>query len=262
MKLVILAAGSGTRLQPLTADKPKCMVMVAGKSLAQWQLDAANSLAFDKVVLVKGYQGEKIQLPGITFYENPYYEKTNMVETLFCAIDEFDDDIIISYGDILYEADVLEKIANAKDEFCVAVDTKWRGYWEKRFADPLSDAESLEMDNEGYIRDIGQKVNSISAIQAQYIGLIKFSLTGLKKVISLFKKARTFERETGAYFFCPDRSMENAYMTDFLQMMIRNNFKLRAVPIERKWMEIDTIKDYGLANENCVAQNGLLKILK
>lgn len=82
---------------------------------------------------------------------------------LFCAKDfilkciEEKQDLIISYADIVYFQDCVQKLINAKEELAIVVDKSWRKLWNKRFANPLEDAETLKMTN-GYIIELGKKL--------------------------------------------------------------------------------------------------------
>ena len=60
MKVIILAAGEGSRLRPLTLEKPKCLVELFGKSILKWQLDVFDYFNLDEIVIVKGYMEQKI----------------------------------------------------------------------------------------------------------------------------------------------------------------------------------------------------------
>ena len=101
MKLIVLAAGQGTRLRPYTNDKPKCLVQVQGKSILDYQLEACDRLGIHDQIVIAGYKQEKITRKGLKKIINTRYHQTNMVSSLFCASDFFDDDIFITYGEII-----------------------------------------------------------------------------------------------------------------------------------------------------------------
>ena len=86
MKLLILAAGEGKRLRPLTKDRPKCMVEYKGKLIIEYILEVANEL---EVGIVDGYKKDILEqflsTQNISFFTNENFAKTNMVATLFCA---------------------------------------------------------------------------------------------------------------------------------------------------------------------------------
>ena len=102
MKAIILAAGEGKRLHPLTLNQPKCLVELFGKSILKWQVDVFNHFNITDIAVVKGYMEEKINIPDINYYINKKFRDTNMVETLFTAREIMDDSVIVSYGDIIF----------------------------------------------------------------------------------------------------------------------------------------------------------------
>ena len=60
MKAIILSAGQGKRLLPLTAEIPKCLLPIQGKKLIEWQIDALHRCGIDKITVVTGYRAEKV----------------------------------------------------------------------------------------------------------------------------------------------------------------------------------------------------------
>jgi len=243
MKAIILAAGEGQRLRPLTDNKPKCLVELFGKNLLDWKIELLKKFDISDIIIVTGYKNEKIDLNHIKFYRNNLYQSTNMVETLFCARDEFDDSILVIYGDIIFEAKVLESILKNKDEISVVIDQNWKEYWKIRFNNPLDDAESLMLDKDGFIDSIGQKVNNINEISGQYIGLIKFSKKSIQKILKFYDEMKEKSKK-GINPLNPNLLFEESYMTDFLQSMINFGFKIKAIPVKNGWLELDSINDY------------------
>ena len=101
MKAAILAAGQGTRLKKYTENLPKGMLKFAGKTMIERQIETYQKCGITDIIVVRGFAADKITYPGVRYYENADYENTNMVESLMAARQEFDDDIIVSYSDIL-----------------------------------------------------------------------------------------------------------------------------------------------------------------
>ena len=243
MKAIILAAGEGRRLRPLTDNKPKCMVELFGKNLLDWKVNLLKKYGISDIIVITGYMSEKINLKQVRFYKNNLFETTNMVETLFCAREEFDDSLLIIYGDIIFEEKILEKILKSEDEISVVIDQNWKEYWKIRFNNPLDDAESLSLDKDGFIQNIGQKVNDIDDISGQYIGLIKFSKNSIQKILMFYDKMKE-ESKNGKNPLNENLSFEKSYMTDFLQAMINSGFKIKGIPVKNGWLELDSINDY------------------
>lgn len=236
---IILAAGSGSRLMPYTADRPKSLVGLAGVPLIERQLAVLASRGITDVTIVVGYRNEMLRGYGTRTVENPDWATTNMVETLFHAADYLGPDTIVAYADIIYEGKVLDALLASPHPVSVIVDRGWRSYWEHRFADPLADAESLRLDGQGRIVDIGEKVKDIEEIQAQYIGLMRYQGEG----VALLKDTRA---RLGAVRrpWLDRRPLEKAYMTDLLMEMVLLGHPPHAVAIEHGWLEIDTVSDY------------------
>tara|TARA_B100000029_G_scaffold101340_1_gene91643 strand:- start:199 stop:990 length:792 start_codon:yes stop_codon:yes gene_type:complete len=245
MKVIILAAGEGSRLRPLTLEKPKCLVELFGKSILRWQLDVFDHFNIDEIIIVKGYMEKKIDLSGIKYCTNTNFKTTNMIETLFTAREEMNDSIIVSYGDIIFEKNVLEKLLTDDSDMSVIVDTNWEKYWNERFENPFDDAESLMIDQQGFITSIGQKTQNLTEIQAQYIGLMKFQNDGIKNLKSFYDKSKK-TASTGENPLNPKLNFEKSYMTDLLQAMINDNLKIKAIPIQNSWLELDSYNDFKL----------------
>lgn len=250
MKVIILAAGQGTRLRPLTDNCPKCMVKVNGKSIIERQLETMYvcGIKEDDITIVTGYRNDVLKdyfkNTGLHFIVNEKYETTNMVCSLMCArkIMESEEDILISYGDIIYNTDVLNKILASESDSSVAVDDGWYEYWSARCENPLDDAETLMFDEDDNLTEIGQKTNDLAKIQSQYIGLMRFRREGLKAMLDLSVEAER-RSNVGEKLWRTERNYQKMYMTDLLQGLIDEGNKLRAVHIHRGWFEIDDKED-------------------
>jgi len=243
MKAIILAAGTGSRLKKLTKDRPKCMVDVAGKSLINYQLEVLKSCNIDDINIISGYKYEKIPFKDINLFKNESYASTNMVYTLFCAkeILNLNEDILLSYGDIIYTKELLENLTSKNFEINIAVDTLWKSYWESRMQNPLEDAETLKIDSNNNILEIGQKTNNFNDIQAQYIGLIKIRADIAKKLFNIYQK---LDKKV----FYDGKTFNQMYMTTFVQHLINIGTEVKAIPYERGWVEIDSPSDIDIAN--------------
>ena len=238
MRVIILAAGQGTRLRPLTNNRPKCMVELNGKPLIKYQLDMFKKYNVKDINIVTGYLEEKINFEDVNKFYNPKYENTNMVATLFCANELFDgkDDILISYGDIVFNDNVFKAIESADNKVNVVVDRGWRKYWEARMEDPLRDAETLKIDEKGNIKELGKKPNSYDDIEGQYIGLIKIEKDMAPKIKEYYNQLDKSNLYDG-------KDYENMYMTSFLQMITDNLIPLNPIYINNGWIEVDEPSD-------------------
>ena len=211
MNVFILAAGKGTRLGDISANKPKCLTEIFGKSLINRNLTTFDSLNLN-VFLITGFAAEKLKPLGVQSIHNHNFDDTNMVWSLYQAIQKLENDFIICYGDIVVSPSIVAALLEAPFDIAVASDKSWLEYWTCRFNDPLTDAESFSTNANGDLISVGQKVQSINEICGQYIGLIK--VTGVAR--DQFKKRLQQFCEAGE----TREIAKKAYMTDFLQILI------------------------------------------
>jgi len=240
LKVIILAAGKGKRLRPYTNKIPKCMVELAGNSLLSHQLSSIKkcNISRDDIALVGGYKMEALEEFNLKKFKNNKYSSTNMVSTLFCAREFMNhgENLIISYGDIIYEEKVLRTILDCDSEICVVADKEWERLWRLRMSNPLDDAETFIMNDELLIKELGKKPISLSEIQAQYIGLIKIRGDMVSKFIDTYDQMNKSIDYDG-------QSFDNMYMTSFIQFLINVGWQVKASLIKNGWLEIDTTGD-------------------
>ena len=169
-----------------------------------------------------------IKVLGYQTVHNPVYDETEMVYSLFCARDRFpeDDDLCISYGDIVYDRSVVEALQNCDAPLCVVIDSEWRRLWELRFDDPLSDAETLRIEDDRVV-EIGAEPSGYNEIDGQYIGLIKVRRDYVDEFVDAYDSL--------------DQS--SIHMTRFIQHLIDSGWEVAPVEIDGSWLEVDTLED-------------------
>lgn len=247
MKAIILAAGQGKRLRRLTQTKPKCMVSYRGRPLIMHILDTLKGSGIHDIAVVTGFKEavlkKYLKKEKLKFYTNDFFAKSNMVHSLFCAKKEFDDDLIISYSDIVYSQYILKKLLESKDEISVTVDLDWKKLWMLRMDDPLSDAETMKIDKKGTIQELGKKPKSYREIEGQYMGLLKIRKSALSKITQFYTHLDKDVLYDG-------KSFKNISMTTFLQLIIDNLMSVKAVSISGGWIEVDTPEDLKQYNKS------------
>tara|TARA_B100000768_G_scaffold177368_1_gene191455 strand:- start:3728 stop:4513 length:786 start_codon:yes stop_codon:yes gene_type:complete len=242
MKAIILAAGKGTRLQKYTFEKPKGMLKFGGKSLIDHQIAVLRHVGIIDITIVVGYKKEHINISGIKTYTNPDFSDTNMVESLFCALPELSNDVLVLYGDIIYEPRLIQNIILSNANISVAVDTDWKKYWIQRYDTVLYDLETLQINEKGLISELGNETTEIDKIDARYIGIVKFSNVGIEILKQCYERNKkiywnkTWQKSKNTF--------QNAYMTDMLQQLLDDGNKIFASKQERGWLEFDTNQDY------------------
>lgn len=261
MKAIILAAGQGTRLRPLTNDKPKCLVPLLGVSLLERQVNVLKQADINKIHIIAGYLAHQVEIMAkkleLTVSINEHYAETNMVATLFSALPYIEEmigqnqDLIIAYGDIVYQSENLHALLNCKDEIALMIDKKWYELWSLRLDNPLDDAETFMMDSLEYVVELGKKPKDYTCIQGQYTGLIKIRAD---KITALIKFYKNLDRKS----IYDNKNFDNMYMTSFLQLMIEAGWKVKAVLVNHGWLEVDSIED--IKQYETLAQQGKLDV--
>ena len=231
MKGIILAAGRGRRMGEATSEKPKCLLEIKGQSLLDMQLMALKSAGIAEIVVVTGYRSELFRKKIYTVY-NDLWSETNMYSSLTKASSWlYSDNCIVSYSDIFYSKDAVTSLVNSNSDIAVTYDPNWLGLWQRRFTDPMQDAETFLLDEQSLLVEIGKEPQSINEIQGQYMGLLYFSPQGWK-IIKNLRKNLDFKKRN------------EMQMTQMLSQIAKNqSFIIRAIPYYGKWGEIDSEND-------------------
>lgn len=133
MKAIILAAGVSRRLYPFTFDTPKCLLEVGGLPIIDYQMEALRKAGILEAVIVVGYFREKLiehilsEYPDfeVTFITNQHFFETNTAYSLFLCRDEFlNSETLLMNADVLYPAELLERLMVSPHENVMAVDVK------------------------------------------------------------------------------------------------------------------------------------------
>ena len=234
MRAIILAAGRGSRMGRLTAEIPKCLVELGGRPLLEWQTGALRAAGIERIAIVTGWQPDHLAQRGLETFHNPRWSHTQMVMSLACASEWLAaDTCIVSYSDIFYPASAVRALMAARADITITYDPDWLTLWSRRFADPLSDAESFETDAGGRVVEIGRKTDDIRKIRGQYMGLLKFTPKGWQAV-------------SGALMRLEQESRDRLDMTSLLQRLIASGQEIRAVAVDGPWGEVDNERDLAL----------------
>ncbi|MBH68557.1 MAG: nucleotidyl transferase [Rhodospirillaceae bacterium] len=232
MRAIILAAGRGSRMQTLTANRPKCLIKLRGKTLLQRQIDALRAAGVVEIGIVTGYRKEDLMHYGLTQFHNPRWNKTNMVSSLACAAQWLEDGpCIVSYSDIFYHSSAVEMLMKLSSPIAITYDPNWLNLWKQRFDDPLTDAETFLINEDQVLLEIGSKPAELSQIQGQFMGLIRLMPKGWSEIVRIRKSLNVNVQD----------KMDS---TGILQKIIEmGRVPIRAIAIESQWGEIDTESD-------------------
>src|SRR3954468_23221314 len=177
-KAIILSAGKGSRLLPLTAERPKCLIELAGKSLLDWQLDALQDAGIADIVVVTGFRDHLVdetaaRRSGVRTLFNPFYHVADNLGSVWMARGEFDRDLLLLNGDTLVSPTLLGRVLAAETgPIAVTVDEK-EDY----------DSDDMKVLREGdRLRRIGKALEA-GQYNAESIGLLGFRGDGPRSFI-------------------------------------------------------------------------------
>jgi choline kinase len=176
MKAVILSAGQGKRLLPLTADCPKCILPVRGRSLIEWQIDELFKCGINQVTVVLGFRADKVvrllrdrydSHHVRTVYNAAYAVSDNLV-SCWAAHDEMDTDFVLLNGDTLFEAAVPRRLLET-DGYSVTMVVSHKDNYD-------TDDMKVELDGRRLVR-VGKDLLP-DQIDGESIGMIMFRNQG------------------------------------------------------------------------------------
>ena len=122
VKAIILSAGQGRRLLPLTENSPKCLLPVANKPVLAWQIDALQTAGIDEIVIVAGFQVVQIEAllqaryadrSSIRIVFNPFYEVADNLASCWLARSDMSSDFLLLNGDTVIEPKLVLQVLNS-----------------------------------------------------------------------------------------------------------------------------------------------------
>jgi len=176
MNAVILSAGQGKRLLPLTANKPKCLLSIEGQSIIEWQIDELAKSGIDRISVVVGYHSDRVEQllhkkygPDLVeVIYNPTYSWADNLFSCWVAREEMGENFVLLNGDTLFESAVLRRLMNAPVQPVTVVTHKKSHY----------DADDMKVSLRGdRLVNIGKKL-AADRVDAESIGMILFRETG------------------------------------------------------------------------------------
>ncbi len=233
-RAVLLAAGRGSRLAPLTDDRPKCLVELDGVPLLLRQLDALAAAGIDEVVAVGGYRHESLAPHVDRLLVNERWDETNMVGSLLLADEVLrSGPVLVAYTDLVYTAATVAPLLGTSEPLVVAYDPDWQSLWEARMEDPLDDAETFRLGDGGRLVEIGARPRSLDEIEGQYLGLIAVRPAGWQQLRSVLDGL-------------DDRSVDRLDLTGLLGRALAAGHHIGTSAIGDRWGEVDTADDLAL----------------
>jgi len=181
MKAIILAAGRGLRLNGACGDIPKCLLRVGGKSLIERQFRCIQRLRISDVVVVVGFKSDQVRAAcgtGMRFIENPIFDRTNSLYSLWLARDELSEGFLVLNSDVLFHPALLDRLLRCDYEDALLASLRQRNM-------PLLGDEEMKVRVEGdRLLDISKSM-APSEAHGENVGIARFGVDGARLFIDL-----------------------------------------------------------------------------
>jgi phosphoenolpyruvate phosphomutase len=255
---IVLAATRGRGLEPITVDRPKVMLPIAGKPLLRWLVDGFKKHNINDITVVGGYHAEAIDTADIKLQVNERYAESDELASLGCAAQSLESDTIISYGDILFRSYVLRDLVDSKADFTVVVDSLGSAPGDRTIRDlaycSRSDDRDLfgtrvllervtsKADPDGGARDPAARP---APPQGQWIGLLKVGARGLARFKIVLDRLRAG----------PD--FDRLDMPALLNELIADGAEIEVLYVHGHWRGVNDFDDLRQAVDFAHAQSQL-----
>lgn len=214
-KAIILAAGTGSRLYPLTKETSKGLLDIGGTRPLVRLVDMLKAHGVRDIVVAVGYQKEKIKEAlgsEVRFHEFSDFKTKNNLHTLLSMKDELNDHTLVLYADLIFEPEVLKRALAHTGDMALVVDTSGLR--------PGSPQVKIENDR---ITKIDKSDSTCN-----FLGITKLSQAGAQKLVAEMALLRE----------------PNAYYSDAINSLIQNGYAVAHIDIAgTKWIEIDSPED-------------------
>lgn len=233
MKALILAAGLGSRLRPLTDEVPKCMVKVNGVSIIDKQIQNLKENGVRELFIVTGYKGDTLEKYIINKYsdldikilQNDIYDKTNNMYSLNMAKDYLNGkEFIMMNSDVFFEGEIIDSLI--KSDYNNIIVCQPQNYNE----------ESMKVIvNEGIVTHISKQINKCDAYGTS-IDVYRFGEEASKQLFDIINIYLNIKKDMNSW--------SEVAIDDLLKVS-----KFKTLDTKHKWMEIDNHEDLKIAEE-------------
>lgn len=232
---VILAAGVGSRLRPMTNTLPKCMIKTAGKPILEYQIDAYRVAGVKELVVIVGYEGQAVRSYckhikdiKITIIDNPDYESSNNMFSFYLARNAIGRrPYIVNNADLAIDSSIVSIMLHAEVASAVAVDTS-------QF---MEESMKVMLNASGLICDISKNITKEQSSGCS-IDFYKFSMEDgqqfINTVVSIIEDEKNVKDWT-------EIALQRAFQSQQLRFSIIDIAGL-------DWVEIDNYDDLAISD--------------
>ena len=235
MRAIIIAAGRGSRLGEITENVPKPLVEVNGESILGRQIFLFKQLGIDDIVVITGYKREKIIFKDVNYVVNHLYSSTEQLFSLMRARNFFSGELIVTFGDIIYDQEILNQMISEKGDLVLAFEKNWKESYANRSDNPAIYSDFAHIKN--------KKVNKFFT----NLDDESFDTDDVVEFIGMMKLSSNITEVFLTQYLEIEKVAEKLKIISFLEMLRSSGVDMSTYFVKNKWCEIDTPQDLEIA---------------
>ena len=234
---IVLAASRGEELRELTECQPKTMVKIQGTPILAHIVDAYNAVGIKDITVVRGYKKESVTLPNLTYLDNDDFAETGELDSLDKALRGRKGpakDLIISYGDVLFNKYIPQALCQEKEDFVVFLDSDWQN---QSSYDRLGGFAECSLPNSRrafnakiYLKQLGAQVPKAQT-HGVWMGFLKVSPAGASQLQTILATMMA------------DPANRKAGIPHLLQELLKRGHPIRVLYTVGHWLDINSLDD-------------------
>lgn len=243
MKVLILSAGKGSRLK---LKLPKSLVEIDNRNMLEIQIEQLRLAGIDSndITVITGYKKYLFKQYGLMTVDNKNYGSTGQVESISSGSHYSNEkEVVVIYGDILFEAKLIQDLMLLKSNFVVPSFKHFRELWQDRGDNNFDDLETFIQDKNNNILEIGNKIKDIDSTNGQFMGILYFNNYMFSNFLNWYKEYKDIHNK---------KSANKIQTTPFLNYLICNNINIKTLNYEGYFRELDNETDLELIKESII----------
>jgi phosphoenolpyruvate phosphomutase len=238
---IVLAATRGEGLESVTGERPKVMLPVAGTPLLRRLVDEFKRQNINNITVVTGYKPEAIDVKGVSLVHNPAYAHSNELYSLTCAIEALSEDIIITYGDLLFRSYILSDLRHMPGSIVAVVDSAIPtggadGVRDAAFCSKVDD-RSLFRQEVDLLRVETQSKQISGRPSGRWIGMVRIAGEGRQWLLNALQELQ--QREDFLQLGMPD----------LLNRLVASGHPIKVLYINGHWLDVNSMEDLTRAGD-------------
>lgn len=232
---IILAATRGHAIDELTLDKPKTMIKVNEKTLLETQIDMLEEYGIGNVTVVRGYKKENVRVDGhaVRFVDNDAYQDTSVVYSLALALDAFDKQVLVTYGDLLFKKHLIYDVLSRNQEVCIVTNRNEKTDMYDTYVYADESVELMDYNQKLCVRLVASDAPDVTSPHfcGNFIGILSIRGSAVPRVRKLLRDI-------------VDGREHWLTMQAFLGRLLRAGIDIGIVIAdENDWVDINTLSD-------------------